>query len=165
MRKLLSAVCLTLALPVVALADPSTSPGYTAKDQEQFAKLGITTGTWTCKDDPPSKKPDVVTGKQAGNWYVWTESGDTPNTTYVRWDHVQQAYVQSEIDVAGGSMIATTKALDPFNATWKVLFPAHGPTSYPFKSTYADGTLTWTGQYPDPKTRKVQSYKAVCTKS
>jgi len=156
---------LTLVVPAAAIADPSTSPGYTAKDQAQFAKLALTAGTWTCKDTPAGKKPDVITGKQSGNWFVWTETSDTPNTTYVRWDHTNQWYVQSEIDDAGGSMVATTKSLDPFNATWKVMYPARGPTSYPFKSSFADGVLTRTGTYPDPQTRKLETFTAVCSKS
>ncbi len=166
MRRLLGALCLTLALPATALAEPSTSAGYTAYDQAQYAKLATLAGSWTCNDTPPSKKPDIITGKQAGNWFVWTETGDTPNTTYVRWDHRSQAYVQSEIDAGGASMVATTKSVDPFNATWKVAYPPSGPTSYPFKSSSTGpNAITWTGNYPDPVTRKLKTFTAVCTKS
>jgi hypothetical protein len=38
-----------------------------------------------------------MTGKQAGNWFVWTDSSDVGNTTYVRWSHTLQTYTQTFI--------------------------------------------------------------------
>jgi hypothetical protein len=162
-RTMLGALGLALALPLVASADPSTSQGYTAKDQTQFAKLAALNGTWTCKDTPASKKPDVVTGKQVGNWYVWSETGDMPNTVWARWNHTMQAYTQDEIDASGSAEIATTKSLDPFNATWTWAYPTNFGF-LPFKGLLVGKVITWSGSYVDRKTKKLSHYKSVCTK-
>ncbi len=163
MRVFMCGLLITLAIPLAASADPSTSKGYTAKDQAQFAKLAAGNGTWTCIDTPPDKKPDIITGKQSGNWYVWSETGDEPSTTYVRWNHTMQMYTQTALDEGGSEFIATTKSLDPFNATWTVVFPT-GAGLYPFKSSFSGGKLTWLGTYKDDK-GKIVTYKSVCTKS
>lgn len=165
MKHLLIALCLALSLPMAAFADPSTSPGYTANDQAQFSKLGVANGTWTCKDTPASTKPDVITAKQAGNWYVWTETGDQPNTTYVRWNHTLQQYTQVEIDASGSSSVFTAKSLDPFNATWKPVFPP-GSGLYPYTVSSGGGsTFEAAGKFKDAKTGKVMTFKGVCTKN
>jgi hypothetical protein len=163
-RNVLCAVVVLLALPAVALADPSTSPMYTAADQAQYAKLAAGNGKWTCVDTPASVKSDVVTAKQAGNWYVWSETGDQPSTTYVRWNHQFGAYVENEVDASGSLEVYTSKSADPFNATWKPVYPPYAP-NYPFTLTLANNVLTANGRYKDPKTGKVLSYKSVCTKS
>jgi hypothetical protein len=164
MKAVLGAFALALALPALALADPSTSPGYTAFDQAQFAKLAAGNGTWVCKDTPPTTKPDVVTGKQAGNWYVWSETGDQPNVTYVRWNHTLKAFTQVEVDQSGSSEVFTTASSDPFNATWKPVFPP-GSGLYPLTVTSSGNAFTASGKYKDAKTGKVMSYTGVCTKS
>jgi hypothetical protein len=163
MRKVIGAILALLLLPVAAAAAPSTAPDYTATDQVQFAKLEASNGTWTCKDTPASVTPDVFIGKQSGNWFVWSESGDQPSTTYVRWVHTLKAYVQNEIDAEGTTEIYTTRSLDPFNAIWKPAFPLHAGL-YPFTYTFHDGALGATGKYRDRKTHKVFTFKAVCTK-
>jgi hypothetical protein len=162
-RRVLSAIVVLLALPAVALADPSTSPMYTTVDQAQYAKLAAGNGKWTCQDTPASSKPDIVTAKQAGNWYVWSETGDQPSTTYVRWVHQFDAYVENEIDASGSLEVYTTKSADPFNATWKPAYPRYAP-NYPFVLTLAGNVITSSGRYKDPKTGKVLPYKSVCTK-
>lgn len=165
MKVLFGAICLALSLPVAALADPSTSPGYTANDQAQFAKLAAGNGTWTCKDVPANTKPDIIHAKQAGNWYVWTESGDQPNTSYVRWNHTLQEYTQIEIDDSGSSVIFTAKGSDPFNATWKPVFPP-GNGLYPYTVSSGGGnTFEAAGKFKDAKTGKVMPFKGVCTKN
>jgi hypothetical protein len=164
MKALLGALCLAVAFAAPALADPSTSPGYTAFDQAQFAKLAAGNGKWVCVDTPPSTKPDVVTGKQAGNWYVLSETGDQPNVTYVRWNHTLKAYTQIEVDQSGSSEIFTTTSPDPYNATWKPVFPP-GSGLYPFTMTSSGNTFNATGKFKDPKTGKVMSYTGVCTKN
>lgn len=163
MRTFLLAAAALLLLPAAASAAPSTSPDYTAVDQVQFARLEATNGTWHCKDTPASEKPDLIVGKQAGNWYVWSESGDQPSTTYVRWVHSIKAYVQNEVDASGTTEIFTTTSLDPLNATWKPVFPPRSGL-YPYTSTWSNGTLTATGKYKDRKTGKVLTFKAVCTR-
>lgn len=164
MKVLLAALCLALSLPVAALADPSTSQGYTAYDQAQFAKLAAANGTWTCKDTPPNTKPDVITGKQAGNWYVWTETGDQPNTSYVRWNHTLKQYTEIEIDASGSSIVWTAKSDDPFNATWKPVFPP-GNGLYPYMMSSSGTSLEANGKFKDPKTGKVMPFKGVCSKN
>jgi hypothetical protein len=162
-RAFLTAAGAALLLPVVALAAPSTSPGYTADDQAQFARLGAANGTWTCKDTPPAKAPDVITAKQAGNWYVWSESGDHPSTTYARWNHALQAYTQIEVDASGSVEVYTTKSRDPFVATWRPIFP---PNSGLYPSTYShtESAITATGKFKD-RTGKILTYTSVCTKN
>lgn len=164
MRIFLGTLCLALLVPLAAGADPSTSPGYTAKDQAQFAKLAAGDGTWTCIDAPPSKKPDVMTSKQVGNWYVTHETGDNPNTTYVRWNHSLQSYVANEIDDLGSSSIATSKSSDPFNGTWYQAYPT-GQSQYPFSITLSGNTMKTAGSYKDSKTGKIVKFASVCTKS
>ena len=163
MRVFLGALCFALVLPAAAGADPSTSPGYTAADQAQFAKLAAGTGTWTCVDTPASKKADVVTTKQVGNWYVTTETGDNPGTTWVRWNHTNQEFVATEIDDAGSTSVATSKSADPYNGTWVLIYPA-GQSQYPIKNVLSGNVMTSSGQYKDDK-GKVQDFKSVCTKS
>jgi len=163
-RIVVSAIVAMLALPIAAFADPSTAPDYTAADQVQFAKLGAANGRWQCTDTPASEKPDVITGKQLGNWYLWRESGDDPSTTYVRWVHGLKSYVQNEIDASGTTEIYTTTSPDPFNGTWKPAYPPRGGGLYPIKYTFADGTMTASGKYKDRKTHQVLTFKAVCTK-
>ncbi len=164
MRIFLGTLCLTLLLPLAAGADPSTSPGYTAKDQAQFAKLAAGDGTWTCVDTPPSKKADVMTAKQEGNWYVTRETGDNPNTTYVRWNHSMQAYVANEVDDLGSTSIATSKSADPFNGNWSQVYPA-GQSQYPFTISLSKGTMKTAGSYKDNKTGKIVKFASVCTKN
>jgi hypothetical protein len=163
-RAFLTAACAALVLPAIALADPSTSPGYTAADQAQFARLEAANGKWTCTDTPPSKAPDVFTGKQAGNWYLWTETGDGPSTTYVRWNHALQAYTQIEIDQSGSVEVYTTKSRDPFAGTWRPIFPPNSGL-YPFVYSHSAGTMTSTGKFKDRKTGQVILFTGVCTKS
>jgi len=164
LRLLAATLGLTLALPLAALADPSTSPGYTATDQAQFAKLAAGNGTWTCKDTPASQKPDVITAKQAGNWYVWVETGDEPSTTYVRWSHALRAYVQHSIDDSGSSEVYVTTSADPFNGTWTLAYPKNAPM-YPYTMSHSGNTIKVKGQFKDPKTGKVMTYTGVCTKT
>ena len=165
MKAVFATVAFAVLLPIGALADPSTSPGYTAYDQAQFAKLAAANGTWTCKDTPANTKPDVITAKQSGNWYVWTETGDQPNTTYVRWNHTLQQYTQIEIDASGSSVVFTAKAADPFNATWKPAFPP-GNGMYPYSVAMSGPTsFEASGKFKDAKTGKVMPFKGVCTKS
>jgi hypothetical protein len=161
--KIFLGVVFLLAVPLVALADPSTTPGYTDADQVQFAKLATANGTWTCKDTPASKKADVISGKQAGNWYVWRESGDLPSITYVRWSHDTKMYVQNEIDASGSTEIYTTRSADPFNAQWVPVYPA-AATLFPVTSTRTGDVITSSGRYQDPKTGKMLAFKSVCTK-
>jgi hypothetical protein len=163
-KLLLTALGLALILTAIAQADPSTSPEYTAADQAQFAKLGTANGKWTCADTPPSKKPDVITAKQLGNWYVWTESGDAPNTTFARWNATLRGYTEVEIDADGSTEVYTTKSTDPFNATWKPGFPP-GAKLYPYSVTTTGNTFKATGKYKDAKTGKVLTFKSICTKS
>jgi hypothetical protein len=152
-----------LVLPIAALADPSTAPDYTATDQVQFAKLEAGNGTWRCKDTPANEKPDVITGKQIGNWYLWSETGDDPSTTYVRWVHTLKGYVQNEIDASGSTEIYTTTSLDPFNAVWKPQFPPRSGL-YPIAYAFTGGVMTASGKYRDRKTHQVLAFKAVCSK-
>jgi hypothetical protein len=163
MRLLLAFLALAVALPLAAAADPSTTPGYTAKDQAQFAKLAAGNGTWTCIDTPASKKPDVQTTKQDGNWYVTHESGDDPSIGYARWSHTLQEYVANIVNDSGSMIVSTTKSDDPFNATWQVAYPAN-QGAYPFTIALAGNVMTSQGQYKDDK-GKVVSFKSVCTKS
>jgi hypothetical protein len=162
-RRLFAAIALVFASSAVALAD-DMAPGYTAADQAQFLKLAAGNGTWTCKDTPPSTNPDVITAKRVGNWFVWSETGDEPAVTHVRWSHTLQAYVQNEIDASGTTAIFTTKSPDPFNATWKPVFPTHVPI-YSYSMTMAGTTVTEKGKYKDPKTGNVMAFESVCTKN
>ena len=164
MRILFGTLALTLFLPLVAAADPSTSPGYTAKDQAQFAKLAAGNGTWNCVDTPASKKPDVMTAKQEGNWYVTRETGDNPNTTYVRWNHSLQSYVANEVDDLGSMSIATSKSANPFNGTWYQAYPP-GQSQYPFTISLSGNTMKTAGSYKDTKTGKIVKFASVCTKT
>ncbi len=163
MPKIFLGVAFLLAMPLAALGDPSTTPGYTAADQAQFAKLATANGRWTCKDTPASTKADVITGKQAGNWYVWTESGDQPSITYARWSHDTKKYVQNEIDASGSTEIYTTKSSDPFNAEWVPAYPA-AAAIFPVSSKRTRNVITSTGKYQDPKTGKILPFTSVCTK-
>lgn len=167
MRKIL-AMCFAAALiPTAAAAQLSTTPGYTKFDQQQQAKLRASIGTWTCVDSPPSKKPDIETTKQQGDFFVTRETGDTPNTTYTRWSHSYKMFYTVEIDDNGGTTVSSTKSLDPINASWLTVFPSRDPKGRPFIPFTVAGTattITSKGQYYDEK-GKLNSFSSVCTKT
>lgn len=98
-----------LLIPSVSSAQLSTTPGYTKFDQQQFAKLRASVGTWKCIDVPASKKPDVQTTRQAGNYFVTRESGDDPSTSYTRWSTSYRMYYTVSIDDSGGTQVYMTK--------------------------------------------------------
>ena len=162
-----SGLLLALALALPASAQSSTSPGYTAKDQAQFAKLAVGLGTWKCVDTPPSKKPDIATTTREGNWFVTRETGDDPSTAYARWSHLLQAYFATVLDDGGGIGVYETTASDPNNATWKATNPFNLPANkraLPYTVSTSGNTSTSTGQYYD-KNGKLATFKSVCTKS
>ncbi len=167
MRKIL-AMCFAAALiPTAAAAQLSTTPGYTNFDQQQQAKLRGSIGTWTCIDSPPSKKPDIETTKQEGNFFVTRETGDTPNTSYTRWSHSYKMFYTVEIDDNGGTTVSSTKSLDPMNASWLTVFPSrdpHGRAFFPFTVVTTATTITSKGQYYDDKGR-LKTSSSVCTKT
>jgi hypothetical protein len=157
-RVIVSITCLSLALPVVAVA------ATTAKDKAQFAKLAAGNGTFTCTDTPASKLPDTYVAKRDGNWYVSTETGDYANVTYTRWNHTMQKYVQVTIGEDGTAFAYSTKASDPFNSTWVPDYPLVVGL-YPFTSTRTGNTIMQIGKYKDPATGKIITFKSVCVKS
>jgi len=163
MRAIPLAVLLTLMIPFAAIAQPSTTPGYTAFDQQQFAKLGADVGTWNCTDAPASKAPDVVTVTQQGNWFVYRETGDDPNTTYQRWSHDRRMYVSLRISDSGDMGIITTASLDPDNATWNIVFPPGVPKNQNVTFSKSGNTLNVTFPYPDSK-GNMMTGKSVCAK-
>jgi hypothetical protein len=166
MRKILT-MCFAVALIPIA-ADPqlSTTPGYTAFDQQQQAKLRAWVGRWTCVDDPPSKKPDIQTTERGGNFFVTRETGDNPNTQYMRWSHSYKMFYAVEIDDEGGTTVYSTKSLDPLNASWATVFPSrdsNGRAFLPETVATTATTITSKGQYYDGK-GNLRTASSVCTK-
>jgi len=158
---------LVLALALPASAQMSMSPGYTAQDKAQFAKLAEGVGTWTCVDTPASKKADVVKTTLAGNWYISRETGDFPNTTYTRWNHSLKRYVSVTIGDEGATFVYQTTDSDPNNATWTPTNPFNVPANrqaLPSTVTLSGNTMTSVGKFRDAK-GNIVSYKSVCTKS
>ncbi len=167
MRKVLALCFATALIPVAAAAQQSTTPGYTKFDQQQQAKLRATVGTWTCVNNPPSKKPDIQTTKQEGNFFVTRESGDNPNTEYTRWSHSYKMFYTVEIDDLGGTTVSSTKSLDPLNGSWVTVFPARDPNGkafLPYSVAATATTITAKGQYYDEK-GKLKTFHGVCTKT
>ena len=162
------AICLAAALiPAAAVAQLSTTPGYTSFDQQQQAKLRGSVGTWSCVDIPPSKKPDIQTTKQVGNFFVTREAGDNPNTEYTRWSHSYKMFYTVEIDDQGGTQVSSTKSLDPFNGTWMTVFPSRDPNgraNLPYTVVMTGTTITGKGQYYDNK-GNLKTSSSVCTKT
>lgn len=167
MRKALT-ICFAAALiPVVAAGQVSTSPGYTKFDQQQQAKLRAWVGTWTCVDSPPSKKPDIETTKEEGNFLVTRETGDNPNTEYARWSHSYKMFYIVEIDDQGGTNVVSTKSVDPLNASWVTVFPSRDPKGrafFPGTVATTATTITTKSQGYDDK-GKLTTFSSVCTKT
>ena len=160
-------VCLAL-IPAAAPAQLSTTPGYTKFDQQQQAKLRAWVGTWKCISNPPSKKPDIQTTKQEGNFFVTRESGDSPNTSYTRWSHSYKMFYTVEIDDAGGTNVSSTNSLDPFNASWTTVFPSHnvkGRPFLPYTVTMTGTMISSKGQYYDENTGALKTSSGTCTKT
>lgn len=161
------AMCFAAALlPTAAAAQLSTTPGYSEVDQKQQAKLRGWVGTWACVDNPPSKKPDIQTTKQEGNFFVTRETGDNPNTQYMRWSHSYKMFYTVEIDDEGGTTVYSTKSLDPLNASWVIVFPSRDPNGrgfLPYKLAITATTITSTAQYYDGK-GGLKTSSSVCTK-
>jgi len=161
--------CISLILaffPISAAASPSTTPGYTAFDQAQFAKLQATAGTWNCVDTPASKKPDVIVTRQQGNYFVSRETGDSPSTSYARWSHILKAYFDATISDGGGFFVYKTTSNDPNNATWTPEYPRDLPKNsqlFSYTVSMSGNTFAGTGKYMDPKGR-ILTGKGVCTK-
>lgn len=159
------------AAPAAARAQLSTTPGYTHDDQQQFAKLRVLVGTWKCADIPATKKPDVQTAHQSGNYFVVRETGDEPNTEYIRWSHSYKMYYLVELNDDGGSVVMSTKSLDPMNATWIASFPArmadekpyYGRPFFPMYIALSGDTLTYTTHYYGDN-GSVRLSKSVCTR-
>jgi hypothetical protein len=161
-------ICLAAALiPTGTAAQLSTTPGYTAYDQQQQAKLRGWVGTWKCADTPPSKKPDIETTKQEGNFFVTRETGDNPNTEYTRWSHSYKMFYTAEIDDQGGTIVSSTKSLNPLNASSLIVFPSrdsNGRAFFPNTIVTTATTITNKGQYYDDK-GKLKTFNSVCTKT
>ena len=156
--------CLTLAAP--AFAQLSTTPGYTKFDQQQFAKLRATVGTWKCADVPASKKPDVITTAQVGNWFVSKETGDDPTTSYTRWSHGYKYFFSASMGSQGDMAVTMTKSLDPNNAVWTFESPLKTPQGQPMlpiTTSLSGNTMKSTGTFYDDK-GKVQHFTSTCTK-
>lgn len=169
MRALPLLFVLAVIVPTVASAQLSTTSGFTAFDQRQFAKLNATVGTWTCRDVPASKKPDIVTTARQGNYFVSRETGDYPNTTYTRWSHTLKAYYSVSLSDQGGTQVFQTTAPDPNNAAWTPAWPSNqelpkNQHAYPYTVTLSGNTITGSQQYRDSK-GKLMTGKSVCTKS
>jgi hypothetical protein len=152
MLRPLVVVLLLVAIGATAPVRPSTTPGYTAFDQKQFAKLGAMLGTWKCVSVPAGKKPDAITTIQQGNWFVSRETGDDPNTSYTRWSHGYQHFFTVIVGDSGdsGMMISTSK--DPYNGTWISQSPQKTPTGKPILPDYVRlrGTVArWSYDYYD----------------
>ena len=162
------AMCLAVAaIPAAAAAQLSTTPGYKAFDQQQQAKLRGWMGTWRCVDNPPSKKPDIETTKQDGNFFVTRESGDNPNTEYTRWSYSYKMFYTVELDDQGGTTVSSTKSLDPLNASWVTVFPSRYPNGrafLPYTVSTTATTITSKGQYYDDK-GNLKTSSSVCTKT
>lgn len=162
------AMCFAAALvPLAAAAQLSTTPGYTKFDQQQQAKLRGFIGTWKCVDNPPSKKPDIETIKQEGNFFVTRETGDTPNTSYTRWSHSYKMFYMVEIDDNGGTTVSSTNSLNPMNASWLTVFPSRDPNGrsfFPFTVATTATTITSKGRYYDDK-GILKTTSSVCTKT
>ena len=161
-------VCLAaLILQATGFAQQSTTPGYTRFDQQQFAKLRATTGVWTCTDVPASKKPDVITTKQNGNWFISDETGDSPNTSYTRWSHGYQHFFTVTMDPPGDATMMSTTSRDPFNGVWTYQSPSKTPDGKPLPPVsvkFAGGVLTTTGTFYDSK-NKLQHFSQICRKT
>lgn len=156
--------CLTLAAP--AFAQQSTTPGYTKFDQQQFAKLRATVGTWKCVDVPASKKADVITTSQDGNWFVSKETGEDPSTSYTRWSHGYQQFFTMTMSSQGNGNVMVTKAPDPNNAVWTFESPIKSPQGKPFlpiTTSLSGNTVKSTGAFYDNK-GKLQHFTSTCTK-
>jgi hypothetical protein len=167
MRKILAMSFAAALIPTAAAAQLSTPPGYTKLDQQQQAKLRGWVGTWTCVDNPASKKPDIVTTKQDGNFFVTRESGDNPNTQYTRWSHGYKMFYTVEIDDQGGTNVSSTKSLDPLSASWVIVFPSRDPKGrafLPYTVATTATTITSKAQYYDDK-GKLKTSSSVCTKT
>lgn len=167
MGRILSILIAAAVIPIGAAAQGSTPFGFTKFDEQQQAKLRGTLGTWKCVDTPPSKKPDIQTTRQEGNFFVTRESGDYPNTEYTRWSHSYKMFYTVEIDDNGGTNVSSTKSLDPMNASWLVVFPSRASDGRAFFPTTVSATATTTtakGQYYDDK-GKLTSFTTDCTKT
>lgn len=162
MRIIASLIILAIS-PIVASAQVSISPGYTRFDQQQQAKLRVFLGTWKCVDVPASKKPDIQTTTQVGNYFVTRETGDNPNTQYLRWSHSYKIYYDVELDDAGGTNVTQSKSLDPTKSTWTLAFPTHDTNGRPFLLTYSNQSFKTVGQYYDDK-GKLHSSSSTCSK-
>jgi hypothetical protein len=165
MRIIASLIILAIS-PILASAQVSTSPGYTRFDQLQQAKLRAFLGTWKCVDVPASKKPDIQTTTQVGNYFVTKETGDNPNTEYLRWSHGYRIYYAVELDDAGGTQVVQTRSLDPTNATWTLAFPTHDTNGRPLLQsvlTYSNHSYKVVSQYYDDK-GKLRSSSSTCSK-
>lgn len=161
----LAAAC--ALIPGAALAQLSTTPGYTKFDQQEFAKLRAFVGTWRCTDVPASKKPDIETIKQVGNYFVVRESGDNPNTEYMRWSHGYRMFYIVEVDDQGGSSVAMTKSLDPLRTKWTTVYPTGMPDGKPFfplRQDVSASTIRARYKYYDEKNR-VRNGSYVCRKT
>ncbi|HZZ64607.1 MAG TPA: hypothetical protein VFE17_03845 [Candidatus Baltobacteraceae bacterium] len=163
MKRLFFVAMLAAIIPLPVTAASGT-PGFTAYDQQQFAKLKAQVGTWTCKNTPASKNADVVVTKQQGNYFVGRETGDTPNTSYTRWSHSLRQYYTVSLFDSGASSVFNTTASDPNNATWNPAWPMMTGVNrnYPATLRTMGNTYTVTGQYADAK--GVHNFKSVCTK-
>src|SRR5579872_2925180 len=145
---------LILLVPSASFAQQSTTPGYTALDQQQFAKLRAGVGTWNCVDIPANKKPDVISTTQQGNWFVSHETGDNPNTSYTRWSHGYRHYFSATMDPQGDMTVAITTDPDPYNATWKYTSPTTTPSNKPlppYKVSLSGNTMISEGTFYDNK--------------
>ena len=160
-------ICLVLvSVPAGSFAQQSTTPGYTAFDQKQFAKLRAGVGTWNCTNVPAGKKPDVITMAQQGNWFVSHETGDSPNTSYTRWSHGYQHYFSATMDPLGDMTVAQTADSDPFNATWTYAVPTMTPDKkplLPYRVSLSGNTMVSQGGYYDNKSRLLH-FKSTCVK-
>ena len=129
--RIIASLIILVVSPLLASAQVSTSPGYTRFDQQQQAKLHVFLGTWKCVDVPASKKPDIQTTTQVGNYFVTRETGDNPNAAYLRWSHSYKIYYVVELDDSGGTQVSQTRSLDPTNSTWTPAFPTHDTNGNP----------------------------------
>jgi hypothetical protein len=164
--RIIAALIIFAISPTLASAQVSTSPGYTSFDQQQQAKLRVFLGTWKCVDVPASKKPDIQTITQVGNYFIARETGDNPNTSYLRWSHGYKIYYLVELDDAGGTSVVQTKSVDPSNTTWTPAFPTrdtNGRPLLPSALTYSNQSYKTVDQYYDDK-GKLRSSSSTCSK-
>jgi hypothetical protein len=113
------------------------------------------------------KKPDIETTKQEGNFFVTRESGDNPNTEYMRWSHSYKMFYTAEIDDQGGTTVSSTKSLDPLNASWILVFPSrdsNGHVFFPYTIATTATTITSKGQFYDEK-GALKTFSSVCSKT